>query len=137
MSKGPLNNLLIIGRAPPNYPSFSGYATTQWFDDCCHLAIRILAYCLAEKAVGQRELMSERIIHERCEKALKQLSKEVDEFQPCEALYTGKSRFSKNKDNEHAIYCYQHKGTHVGGHPTCQSVYGLTPWKQFWGLVFD
>jgi len=23
----PLNNLLIIGRAPPNYLSFSGYAT--------------------------------------------------------------------------------------------------------------
>jgi hypothetical protein len=77
--------------------------------------------------------MSERIIHEQCEKSLKLLSTKLDEFQPCEALYTGKGRSSKHKDNEHPIYCYQHKGAHEGGHRTCQSVYGLTAWKEFWG----
>jgi ABC-type dipeptide/oligopeptide/nickel transport system ATPase component len=104
-----------------------------WFADCYRFAIRVLAHCLAVKAHEQRELMSERIIHEWCEKALQQLSIKLGKFQPCVARYTGKGRSSKEKDNEHAVYCYQHKGAHEGGHRTCQSVYGLTRWKEFWG----
>jgi hypothetical protein len=105
----------------------------EWFADWCQFAIRVLAHSLAAKAYGQRELMSGRIIHEWCEKALQQLSIKLDKFRPCEALYTGRGRSSKNKDNEHAIYCYQHRDAHEGGHRTYQSVYGLTPWKEFWG----
>ncbi|CAF2568521.1 unnamed protein product [Rotaria sp. Silwood2] len=106
--------------------------TPAWFDNCCRFAIRVLAHLLAVKAYDQRELMSERIIHEQCEKAVEQLSNKLDEFQPCEALYNGKGRSSRNQDNESPIFCYQHKGAHEGGHRTCQSVYGLTQWKKFW-----
>jgi hypothetical protein len=107
-----------------------------WFDNCCRFAIHVLAHCLAVKAYDQRELMSAHIIHEQCEKALKRLSNVLEEFQPCEALYTGQGRSSKNKDDEHPVYCYQHQGAHEGCHRTCESVYGLTPWKEFWGWSF-
>ncbi|CAF1365018.1 unnamed protein product [Adineta ricciae] len=105
----------------------------QWFADCSQFAIRILAHCLAAKAYGQRELMSERIIHEQCENALALLDNRLDEFRPCEAVYTGKGRSSKNKDSKFVIYCYQHKGAHEDIHRTCQSVYGLSNWKDFLG----
>ncbi|CAF3394617.1 unnamed protein product [Rotaria sp. Silwood2] len=103
-----------------------------WFDKCCRFAVHILAHCLAVEAYDQRELMSVTIIHEKCEKALKQLSNVLEEFQPCEALYTGQGRSSKNKDEKHPVYCYQHRAAHEGGHRTCVTVYGLSPWEEFW-----
>lgn len=103
-----------------------------WFADCSRFATRVLAHSLAVKAFRQRELMSERIIHEWCENALQQVSVKLNQFRPCEALYTGKGRSSKTKGKGHAVYCYQHQGAHEGGHRTCQSVYGLTRWKEFW-----
>ena len=105
----------------------------EWFEECCQFAIRVMAHCLAAKAYHQRELMSDRIIHEQCETALEQLASKLDEFQPCETLYIGKGRSSENNDDEHPVFCYQHKGAHAGGHRTCQSVYGLTAWKEFLG----
>ncbi|CAF1446801.1 unnamed protein product, partial [Rotaria sordida] len=106
----------------------------RWFINCCQFAMNVLAHCLAVTSHSRRELMSERIIHELCEKALKLLFTELDEFQPCEALYTGKGRSSQNGNSERPIFCYQHKGAHDGGHRTCQPVYGLTAWKQFWNI---
>jgi hypothetical protein len=104
-----------------------------WFDNCCRFAIRVLAHCLSVNAYSQRELIPARVIHEQCEKALEQLSNVLEKFQPCEALYPGKGCSSKTKDDEHPVYCYQHRGAHEGGHRTCESVYGLTPWKELWG----
>ncbi|CAF1540480.1 unnamed protein product, partial [Rotaria sp. Silwood1] len=104
-----------------------------WFDYCCRFAVRVMAHFLAVQNYNQPELMSERIVSEQCDKALEELSNILEEFQPCEALYTGKGRSSKNNDAEHPVYCYQHKGAHRGGHRTCQSVYGLAWWKEFLG----
>ena len=104
-----------------------------WFNDCSRFAIRVLAHCLAVQVYGQRELVSERVIYEICEKTLEKLSDKLEEFQPCEALYTGKGRSSKNNDNEYSIYCYQHKGIHEESHRTCISVYGLVSWKHYFG----
>ena len=105
----------------------------EWFDHCCQFAIHVMAHCLAAKAYHQRELMSERVIREQCEQALKELASKLDEFQPCEALYTGKGRSSKNNVDNHAVFCYQHKGAHVDGRRTCQSVYKPTFLDKFFG----
>jgi hypothetical protein len=106
-----------------------------WFDYCCRFAIRVMVHFLAVQNYDRPELMSERIVSEQCDKALEELSNKLKEFQPCEALYTGKGRSSKNNDDEHPVYCYQHKGAHKRGHRTCESVYGLAPWKEFFGWV--
>ncbi|CAF1541454.1 unnamed protein product [Adineta ricciae] len=105
----------------------------SWFDYCCRFAVRIVAHFLAVQNYNRQELMSERVINEQFDKALEKLSNKLEEFQPCEALYTGKGRSSKNNDAVYPIYCYQHKGAHEAGHRTCQSVYGLSPWKEFFG----
>ncbi|CAF0985136.1 unnamed protein product [Adineta steineri] len=104
-----------------------------WFYCCCYFAIRVMTHFLAVQNYHRQELMSECVVSEQCDKALSELSKKLDEFQPCEALYSGKGRSSKKNDTEKRIYCYQHKGAHRDGHRTCQSVYGLTRLSEFFG----
>ena len=106
-----------------------------WFDQCSQRAMRVMAHCLATKAYHQRELMSERIIREQCQRALEQLACVLDEFQPCEALYTGKGRSAKNEDAERPVFCYKHKGVHGAEHRTCQSRHGWNFWKELMGWV--
>ncbi|UJR12365.1 hypothetical protein I4U23_016542 [Adineta vaga] len=108
--------------------------TPDWFITCRRFAMNVLGHCLAVMSLYHRELISERIIREQCKKALKLLFDKLDEFQPCKAVYSGKGRSSQKGDSESPVFCYQHKGAHTGGHRTSISVYGLTPWQQFWNI---
>ena len=107
--------------------------TPAWFDDCCQLAMYVLAYCLAAQNLSQYTILPERIVKEQCDAALEKLSSKLKEFLPCEAIYPGKGRLSTDNEGKHPIYCYQHKGAHQSGHRTCQAVYGLTIWSRFLG----
>ena len=109
--------------------------SSDWFQTCCRFAVRAMAFFLTVKNSDRRELMSDRVIAEQCGHALQALSEQLEDFQPCQAVYTGKGHSSKNMDDEHPVYCYQHKGAHKNGHRTCESVYGLSPWKEFFGWI--
>lgn len=107
----------------------------QWFHDCCQFTMKVLAHSLAVKLIGYRELLSEQIIHEQCEFAMQVLFRKLDEFQPCEAVYMGRGRSSKDGDKDYPVFCYQHKAAHQSIHRTCQPVHGLTLWKKFLNWV--
>ncbi len=107
--------------------------SSEWFETCCRFAVRAMAYFLTVKNSNRRELMSDRVIAEQCDHALQELSKQLEDFQPCQARYNGKGRSSKDGDDENPVYCYQHRGAHTNGHRTCESVYGLSRWQEFFG----
>lgn len=109
--------------------------SSEWFDTCCRFAIRAMAFFLTVKNSNRRELISDRVLAEQCGQALQALSAQLEDFQPCQALYTGKGRSSTNVPDQHPVYCYQHKGAHRNGHRTSESVYGLSPWKEYFGWV--
>jgi len=100
----------------------------EWFQYCRKFAMRILARLIAVKFhLRVRELTSIDLIKDKCEKNLRKLFSDLDNFKPCEALYTGRG----NTATGHSIYCYQKKGAHHKSHRSFELVYNLSWLKKF------
>lgn len=99
--------------------------STHWFHYCRRFAIDVLARYTALRSPKFEGETFETMIHEECQKRLKDLWTMLEEYRPCEALYMGKGHV---KVKDRPVFCYQSKGSHkeMKQHQTSEPVYGAS-----------
>lgn len=82
--------------------------TPKFYRYCRDLAMRLFSRNVAIQLLRLEKMLSDRFIRDTCKTQMPLVWKMLDDYRPCEALYTG---IGTSASGNH-VFCYQCKGAH-------------------------
>lgn len=82
--------------------------TPKFYRDCRGLAMQMFSRSVAIKLLQQEKILSDRFIRDTCKTQMQMMWEMLDDYKPCEALYTGDGVSVSGNP----VFCYQCKGAH-------------------------